>query len=535
MGKKALCLIFAFLLSINSFAAVVSDDDGSAFITKGKVDSLKNDFQSQIDNYNTSIDNKIDAAIASYLAGVKVSKQQDRSLLCDANSWTMYSTVDYPKYTEGYPYIEGSSVIGHAHMSSLWGTHNVTWSGFVFPGVVAYKTNGGFRKHYIDGIFQKNNQIGGNRYYGEYKGYYIDEGEYIHVGGYTANMPSSSTWAHIWERTLTPYQANDFANLSVPATAWGQFCHFVSTEDQAEKSTMGGSTTLNIVVQAAERINGKLSVNNDVAIYSDISDSRFYNMTTSNKIGISTCSPQIAKGGYRTDFVPWFNIACAGVNVKYGVWRAQRANTGDTITGAKWTLNNYPAWGLWEYDLIVDTTHFDNRYQSYLKLANDPNNFQFKYLWAPHTNAAAIKANDMLIDTSVKDSIKSNIRNVLIYDNNSNPHLSMIAGFPFLEVKKDEIVSWDFTYEGTSNAVLLGKYGPFIVSGDPSTQADVLFETISGSTKTYNTVFQAEPGKTNTIKFKATEDGIIFLKWTKNGGGTIKLNTSNMAKVEKEE
>ena len=33
MLKKALCLIFALILSIESFAAVVSDNDGSAFVT----------------------------------------------------------------------------------------------------------------------------------------------------------------------------------------------------------------------------------------------------------------------------------------------------------------------------------------------------------------------------------------------------------------------------------------------------------------------------------------------------------------------
>ena len=59
---------------MNSFTAVVSDNDGSAFITKAEFDSLKNDFQSQIDQYNSAIDSKIDNAIASYLAGISVSK-----------------------------------------------------------------------------------------------------------------------------------------------------------------------------------------------------------------------------------------------------------------------------------------------------------------------------------------------------------------------------------------------------------------------------------------------------------------------------
>ena len=75
-AKKALCLIFVLLLSINSFAAAVSDNDGSAFITKAEFDSLKNNFQAQINAYNTSIDAKIDEAIASYLSGLKISKKE---------------------------------------------------------------------------------------------------------------------------------------------------------------------------------------------------------------------------------------------------------------------------------------------------------------------------------------------------------------------------------------------------------------------------------------------------------------------------
>lgn len=70
MAKKAICLIFAFLLSINSFAAIVSDNDGSAFITKGEFDAMKKGFADQIDNYNNSIEGKIDGAIAAYLAGL---------------------------------------------------------------------------------------------------------------------------------------------------------------------------------------------------------------------------------------------------------------------------------------------------------------------------------------------------------------------------------------------------------------------------------------------------------------------------------
>ena len=78
--KRLLALFLVVLMSIESFAAVVSDNDGSAFITKAEFDSLKNNFQAQIDQYNTSIDSKIDGSIASYLAGINMAKQKSLDL-----------------------------------------------------------------------------------------------------------------------------------------------------------------------------------------------------------------------------------------------------------------------------------------------------------------------------------------------------------------------------------------------------------------------------------------------------------------------
>ena len=86
--KRMAALSLVLLLSIESFAAVVSDNDGSAFITKAEFDSLKNNFQSQIDQYNTSIDSKIDGAIASYLSGIKLNSEQ--------NLQNASSVLEYP-------------------------------------------------------------------------------------------------------------------------------------------------------------------------------------------------------------------------------------------------------------------------------------------------------------------------------------------------------------------------------------------------------------------------------------------------------
>lgn len=72
--KSFAALFLVGLLSIESFAAVVSDSDGPAFVTKQEFENLKQDFDAQIERYNKSISTKIDGVIANYLAGLKVEK-----------------------------------------------------------------------------------------------------------------------------------------------------------------------------------------------------------------------------------------------------------------------------------------------------------------------------------------------------------------------------------------------------------------------------------------------------------------------------
>lgn len=101
-AKRALCLVFAFLLSINSFAAVVSDNTGSAFISKAEFDSLKNRFQSQLNEYNSSIDIKIDQVILSYLTGIKNTKRGTRDSLRKGVIWSI-GPFDRPRFKHGIP------------------------------------------------------------------------------------------------------------------------------------------------------------------------------------------------------------------------------------------------------------------------------------------------------------------------------------------------------------------------------------------------------------------------------------------------
>lgn len=106
--KMALSIFLVILLSINNYAAIVSDNDGSAFITKAEFDALKTNFAKQVDDYNSSIDSKIDGAIASYLSGMLVSSK---------------TTLDnnYTKLKTETPFLWGKGVTNQS--SKLYGGH----------------------------------------------------------------------------------------------------------------------------------------------------------------------------------------------------------------------------------------------------------------------------------------------------------------------------------------------------------------------------------------------------------------------------
>lgn len=73
--KVAIVCLMIINISFFNYAAIVSDNDGSAFVTKAEFESMKKSFDEQVAQYNTSIDGKIDGAIATYLAGIKLSKK----------------------------------------------------------------------------------------------------------------------------------------------------------------------------------------------------------------------------------------------------------------------------------------------------------------------------------------------------------------------------------------------------------------------------------------------------------------------------
>ena len=76
MIKKLIVFALILVMSINTFAAVIFGDEGASFVTKEAFENLKNDFNTQVDNYNRSLEEKVDGAIAAYLFGTQLSKKE---------------------------------------------------------------------------------------------------------------------------------------------------------------------------------------------------------------------------------------------------------------------------------------------------------------------------------------------------------------------------------------------------------------------------------------------------------------------------
>jgi len=98
---------------MNSFAAIVADNDGSAFVTKSEFEALKADFAKQGNNYNDSIAGKIDGAISSYLAGIRTNERITQESLINkcgyqwTNAWNPGTSAlgDKLSYAIGISYV----------------------------------------------------------------------------------------------------------------------------------------------------------------------------------------------------------------------------------------------------------------------------------------------------------------------------------------------------------------------------------------------------------------------------------------------
>lgn len=515
--KKNIVIFFSLIiLVINStlnFSAVVSDNDGAAFITKAEFESLKDNFNNQIERYNVSIDSKIDGAIASYLAGINLRKKEMRKkLIKSATSWLMYNTNDYPKYVDGKPYITGYSFYGNMRDQF---PHGNTIAGVNFNGNSSYLTNGGFKKHIVGSPSKNESKNGNANYVSEWQGYYQDEGEFITLARFTPK--TNGGWAATNEDSIRFMGVKSFSNAPCP----------VYVEEYQIRGD-GTSTPMEMYCASAQRTIGKMVGDTNVSIFKNISDNRFWNSTVSNRMGITDTTPAITYRLAGANFRNWISDVIPSSDVSLACAANYYDSSEKTFT--MYWISSWPSYDFENFAKVYTITSYqtNNDTNSYylLKMANDPNNLQFVRLWSAVTDTVALNLNEAYESIKTSADYKSRIRPALLWDGDNIPHLSMGAGYPFLEVKYGEKVDFDFKINGTGSYRVYGKYGPFNPANDPASEADVLFETTSGSTT--SNVLTVTGGTNAKMKFDVTYDGTsyVFLKWsdaTGNNGGTMDL------------
>ena len=103
---------------------------------KAEFDSLKNDFQSQLDTYNSQIDSKIDNAIASYLSGINIGREELKENVYVAFKTKTDQNIKDLKWTNST-----SFVLNLANLDSNKGDSQIIFSEVEWYS--AYKTQGG--------------------------------------------------------------------------------------------------------------------------------------------------------------------------------------------------------------------------------------------------------------------------------------------------------------------------------------------------------------------------------------------------------
>ena len=510
--KKILILLFTFLYSISTFASIVDNNDGAAFVTKAEFEDLKMSFNEQIERYNNSLDNKIDGVISDYLAGVRVIKKENRKkLIRGTDHWLMYNTSDYPQYVDGKPYASGFTAQGNAGLRTDGGQDTVLYVGIKHQGNSSYATNGGFKKHIVGRPSKNATKNGNELYVAEWQGYYKNECELITLNSYVPNV-NTTVWAAKQQDRIRYMNVTSFRNASCPVTVG---------DIRFSNDTGSYWTGLTIKCIAAQRKEGEIVGDKYVSIYKNISDNRFWDSTVTNKMGITPTIPAITYTASGNTFKTWMesvitrndiNFSCSNRKYSGGYWYVNSAEGCFAKTVSTTTI------------VVNDTSY--NHYL--LKMANDPNNLQFVRLWSEVTDTVAKGLNDKYEDIQTSTEEKNQIKAALLWDSDNVPHLSMGAGYPFLEVSYDEKVDFEFKIYESGNYRVYAKYGPFSPTGDAASEADVVFEITSGTTTTTSTTLPVTGGTKTKMKFDVTKDGTnyIFLKWcdtTTNYGGTMDL------------
>ena len=527
--KQKIAWLLIVLMSINTFAAVVGDNDGAAFITKAEFESLKNDFQSQINRYNSSLDNKLDGAIASYISGIKINPKSKKNIIY--NNWKEYTMLNYalentfqmPKLTVAYTWQHNAN----------FGINNSSWvlanrairdhqyheQGGVFGGF-RIPEQAGAKKCVVD-VYKKNNvELIGSESDGlavdkniaVWKGQTTDFKETIDIIRYdyldglnnSANELPSALNLQLWFLKsfsfVLDYEGYHASGLSLDQV-WNPEFKYTST------GWPGGNSRSNQV--GWQNLTWTCSANDyayeHVGTYKDDLDwqltvpswSHTWRLATNTTITSKTLynsKSSYSRGGWIKDAVTYV--------IKDWPWGT------DDVQAKEW-------WEVFMPNSVI--TNFTN--------SSAVNVFNTLEVKMPQIALAGNLKSNQIYQT--RDKVSYNISENQKFE--MNP-LCLNEGYPLLYAVKDTEVEWTPIFKnlsgtGVSDASEVNialSYGKFVNGIDCNNK----YITKKDDTSSTNMIWKTSGLKT-TIKFTMLSDGFIIAKWwpgnmTKDAAKSVK-------------
>ena len=465
-------------MSIESFAAVVSDNDGSAFITKAEFDSLKNNFQSQIDQYNTSIDSKIDGAIASYLAGIKLAGQEKRTL-----EMTQISN-------DGYIYSLLTKDMGMtAGYADLLVTLSYSFGSTNFGGAYLAWRSGGFVVNFTKSSDDVNQ-------YSKRLFYRKNNGDIIYDGYWTVN--------EYYSGVLGINKINYDAGFNQDATgaSFGLFCW-------CSHNTAGGTKALNSWW-------GNLWTKWGPVQDGDMDYRKYYVVDFSNIKSVTTRTKNIYQALFLYDYddehqYPCWNINELSNNVIEPQYNAQDSLNTRIISQTLETL--------WDASTKTQSWNQTGNDVSVYKVFEQPTQIKASSVSQGATGRSGYLNRKICVTNPEMKKVSTFLQNdlrTLEWTNSSEVKetlkgYSLSAGVPVTSVKDGEKVEWT----------------PKIIKISDRTVADIDIEFYYGvynGTNTNRVLDVNKSASTGKYTFEAKEGAMIFARW--QNGYALDLDNS---------
>ena len=520
-------------MSIESLGAVVSDNDGSAFITKGEFDSLKNDFQNQIDQYNTSIDSKIDGAIAAYLAGINVETQKRVNLIASGDTFCLDAT-NAPLYKYGSLRLHGEyrdtrlQNAGSGNYGNYIEIMAVTWHA---PSVGDdHKQN----KLIIQNLNTSNRTA-------EWVGFAtgcVDTLQLLDIGsaassGYSGGLSNNDPGTKI-------YRINSIRNSNLIGSTL-----FLTLFGSRQGRTYDGSSywvtsQTSALTHSANKIDhdwGTNCFNNNITICKSIPYDCFSNKDRDYNwlyTGSSAWYANVAKTFTAAAAYSEPSLANCVETMTLGVGHWGNGTYSNFVVARSATMTS-TEWGQLNCQPSPPNDFYVNPGSVFYKLC-----IGFETTYITNWNQLWVAKYDTIAKEYENNHWDgySNLK----YDSNGVSHVGLINGIPICDLNTENKVEIplsfkSYTYDVDGNITVGSNVGAYVwfkeepfTTDDPNSEDCMIFTGLPKGTGDYSKVARVDSAVANpAVVLEGTKTGYVWMKWSvngKNGGGMLTLPSS---------